>query len=571
VPDLARPRRWIDCAGIFAAALAVRLVCLWQLWTMPFQSHLVGDSKVYWEWAGRIAAGDWLGEEAFYQAPLYPYFLALVRTLLGQRLLVVYLLQAALGALGCVLLTIAARSLYSRAAALCAGLMLAVYPPAIFADLQVQKESLALFLVALLLLLLNRAQPRWMALGATLGLLVLTRENALVWVPLVALWLLSRRLLVAAALFGLGLCVTLGPVVARNHHVSGEWLLTTSQLGTNLYIGNGPEADGSYVPLLPGRGNARFERDDAKVLAERSEGRELTPGEISTHWRNLAFKQIAAQPGRWLRLMLKKVVYVANAYELPDTEDLYFGERWSWLLRALDSIWHFGVLLPLAAVGVLLIYERRSWILAALALSMAASVTAFFVVARYRLPLVPVLMLLAASALVEAVRLRRRKLGLAVCIAFGVALFANLPGYPRAPKDAMQLFNWGVVLEQGGQPDSAAEHYRDALQLAPALPEAHYNLGNLYRKAGRLQEAQASLEEAVRLRPVYSEAWNNLGLVLRDEADLHGAAQAIFRSLSQWPGNVPARRNLQLLRATAVKRGDVALANEIAEHEAKLP
>ncbi len=570
MPDLERPRRWLDFAGIFAAALAVRLLCLWQLWPMPFQSHLVGDSKVFWEWAGRIAAGDWLGQEAFYQAPLYPYVLALARILLGHRLLMVYLLQVALGAGGCALLTMAARSLYSRSVALCAGLMLAFYPPAIFADLQVQKESLALFLVALLLLLLARAQPRWMAVGATLGLLALTRENALVWVPVVALCLQPRRRLINAALYGLGLLLTLGLVVARNHHVSGEWLLTTSNLGTNLYIGNGPEADGSYVPLLPGRGNARFEREDATALAEHAEGRKLTPGEVSTHWRSLVFKQIAAQPGRWLWLMLKKVVYVGNAYELPDTEDLYFGARWSWLLRALDSIWHFGVLLPLAAVGLLVVKKRWSWILAALAVSLAASVTAFFVLARYRLPLVPVLTLLAAPALIEAARLRGRKLALAICIGFGVALFANLPGYPRAPKDAMLLFNWGVVLDQEGQPAAAADRYREALQLTPSFSEAHYNLGNLYRKAGRLQEAQASLEEAVRLRPVYSEAWNNLGLVLRDEGDLHGAAQAIIRSLAQWPGNVPARRNLQLLRAAALKRGDAALANDIAEHEAKL-
>ncbi len=36
----------------------------------------MGDSRAYDEWARRIAAGDWIGREVFYQAPLYPYFLA---------------------------------------------------------------------------------------------------------------------------------------------------------------------------------------------------------------------------------------------------------------------------------------------------------------------------------------------------------------------------------------------------------------------------------------------------------------------------------------------------------------
>ena len=48
-----------------------------------------------------------------------------------------------------------------------------------------------------------------------------------------------------------------------------------------------------------------------------------------------------------------------NWYEIPDAEDQYFFEGSSNLLRGLGHLLHFGVLLPLAAAGVLLESARR--------------------------------------------------------------------------------------------------------------------------------------------------------------------------------------------------------------------
>jgi hypothetical protein len=81
---------------------------------------------------------------------------------------------------------------------------------------------------------------------------------------------------VALALaFAGGLAGALLPVAFRNWWVGGEFHLTTSQLGPNLYIGNHPGAPGGYEPLRPGRGSAEFERQDATELAEQALGRRL--------------------------------------------------------------------------------------------------------------------------------------------------------------------------------------------------------------------------------------------------------------------------------------------------------
>ena len=47
----------------------------------------MGDSRGYDEWARRIAGGDWLGHEVFYQAPLYPYLLGVIYAIAGRHLL----------------------------------------------------------------------------------------------------------------------------------------------------------------------------------------------------------------------------------------------------------------------------------------------------------------------------------------------------------------------------------------------------------------------------------------------------------------------------------------------------
>ena len=55
---------------IFIVAFAVRLFHVWQLKSTPFFDTLLGDANGYDQWAQRLAGGDWVGSEVFYQAPL---------------------------------------------------------------------------------------------------------------------------------------------------------------------------------------------------------------------------------------------------------------------------------------------------------------------------------------------------------------------------------------------------------------------------------------------------------------------------------------------------------------------
>lgn len=154
------PRAAITLLLIFALALAVRLVHVWQMRRSPFFDVLMGDSRGYDEWARRIAGGEWVGRDVFYQAPLYPYFLGVVYAIAGHSLLIVRVVQAVLGSAACVFVALAAACFFSQRVGVVAGVMLALYAPAIFFDGLIQKSVLDVFFLSIALWLIARLTVR---------------------------------------------------------------------------------------------------------------------------------------------------------------------------------------------------------------------------------------------------------------------------------------------------------------------------------------------------------------------------------------------------------------------------
>src|SRR4051812_19484581 len=141
---------------IFVIALAIRLVHVWQLKGSPFFDTLLGDAHGYDLWAQRLAAGNWIGTDVFYQAPLYPYFLGVVYAVAGRDLLIVRIVQALIGSASCALLGMAGARMFSKRVGVAAGLALALWAPAIFFDGLLQKSVLDIFFVCLSLWLIAR-------------------------------------------------------------------------------------------------------------------------------------------------------------------------------------------------------------------------------------------------------------------------------------------------------------------------------------------------------------------------------------------------------------------------------
>ncbi|HSM50549.1 MAG TPA: hypothetical protein VLA75_04035, partial [Thermoanaerobaculia bacterium] len=436
LPWLRRPSglpaaaRHLLAPGVAAVALAVRLLYLAQSAELPWNRVPIGDGKAYFDWAAAIAAGDlWSrAQGVFYQAPLYPYLLALLQIAgLGEPA-TVRLLQSVLGALACGLLAHAGGRWFGPGPGALAGLLLALSPTAVFLDGSLDKSALAGALtVAFAALALPHAtgvRPHALvalAAGASLGLLALVRESALVWLalPLFARLAAPRREGAADPglagarrrawlAFFLGAAAVLGAVALRNGLVGGAFVPTTAQSGPNFFIGNRRGASGSYEPLLAGRGDARFERADARALAEGTAGRPLSDAAVSRWWWRRGLAEVAADPAAAARGFLRKLRLAVHRYEVPDVDDLGLAAEASPLLAALDPAFGFGLLTPLAAAGALLSWRRpAARVLAALGASLALATAAFFVLGRYRAPLAPLFALLAAGGLAELVDRRK--------------------------------------------------------------------------------------------------------------------------------------------------------------------
>src|SRR5262249_40351499 len=161
--------------------------------------------------------------------------------------------------------------------------------------------------------------------------------------------------------------------------------------------------------LIAGRGSSEYERQDAIDIAERTTGRHLTPGEVSSYWTDQTLAFIRSQPGSWLKLMARKVVLLWNSAEAFDTESQESYAERTPLLGAGAVIGNFGLLVPLAAFGILVTWpdRRRLWVFYALVLTYAASVVIFFIYARYRYPLVPFLVLFTSAGLAGALEFLR--------------------------------------------------------------------------------------------------------------------------------------------------------------------
>ncbi len=190
------------------------------------------------------------------------------------------------------------------------------------------------------------------------------------------------------------------------------------------------------------------------------------------------------------------------------------------------------------------------------------STVLFFLFSRYRLPVVPALLLLAAlplAAIPELVRAgaRRRALLLA-CVCLAALAAPHLAGF--RPRMDLVHYNLARIAEGQGRSEAAAAHDRAALRLDPSAFLPHLTLGNQAARAGDLDAALAHFRRAAALEPRSPEAWSNLGGAYLALGDAARARRALERALALDPASLPALHNLALL---AEREGDLDRARDL--------
>lgn len=583
--DLDPRRARVGFVLVCALALVLRVVYVLQARSSPLFDHPQMDALYHVEWARAFARGEDFQPGPFFRAPLYPWFLGLCTRFFGEDLLLPRLVQAGFGTLTVALVMRVAALVFDRRTALVAGLVAATYWTSIYFEGELLLPVLEMLfdLAAIERTLVAGRDGRirsWCVAGAAWGAATLVRPNVLAFVPLMVLWSLRgpERFglrAVRAAAFVLGLAALIAPVTLYNRIVGHDAVLVSSQGGVNFWIGNNPSSDGSSA-IVPGtRGDWWGGYHDAIAIAESARGRALAPSEVSAFYTERALTWMRTEPMAALRHFVWKARLFWMDWELGNNVDeRFFALRYGPILRWLPV--GFGALAAAGIVGLLLAW-RRSWTCAPLLLFVpvyAGTVIAFFVCARFRMPIVPVLAVFAGSAVVhawDAWRSARRQLAVAIATAIaaaGVLLHRVPDSVDRTGAQGWWLL--GSLALERGEFVEAANCFAAARDARPSLALAHEGLGLALLGLGREAEAAASLRRAVELDPhLAARAADRLLELAIARGDDAGALALARRTGADFPYSARGPYDESRVHFAAYERaqahGDAAAASQALE------
>ncbi|NNE10483.1 MAG: hypothetical protein HKN20_18120, partial [Gemmatimonadetes bacterium] len=511
-------------------ALFARGNYLGELKSNPFYGYPIIDAAEYLGWGTAIANGDFPWSRVHIHGPLYPHLLAVIFNLGGSPDWI-YPLQFALGVLLILLLFYLGKRSEGRVPGILAAGMLVFYARELFFEGLVFATTLATFLTLVFILLgvvfsaAGERRPRvWALAGIALGLSAITRPTILIAAPFVFaffLWRFDRkRALAIAAWFALGAALVIGPVTLRNIAI-GDPVLVQGNGGMNFYLGNRAGADG-LASVRPG-----VQWNDLERIG--NEAGMIRAADRDRFYYARAWSEIAAHPGEAIARALKRVLYFWSGAEVDTSQSFPFfrnnSETLRWLFLPVGWItavgligwlrYGFGRNRPLTFAGVVLLAYTFSALL-------------FPFASRYRMPMVPIMALFAASELYGIAKRWRKPEGFRRMAVAAVALvLLNLP--VTAPqRDLVRVeLHLGKKYYDAKRFASSDLYYAEALKKYGEDPDLLNNIGLLQEAMGKTDEAEQWYRRAAAAGPTHAKAFANLAGMHMRRGDIEGTLREL--------------------------------------------
>lgn len=564
--------RWL-LFWVFAISLLVRAVYIYESRNNPTFYTPIVDSQTYDSLARALASGQPLDREFFWQPLFYPLFLALIYKLSNFSILCVKIVQAFLGSLTALLVFQLGKNTFDSRVGLWAGLMTAIYMPLVFFETELLATGWAVFwLVAIVFMMLKlRERPTaWygIAFGLSGGLAIITRPVILpvffagcIWLAFI--WIRDHDE-VFKAIRGMipitiGFLLVATPVWILSHRVLGRAKFLPYTGGINFYIGNNPDYKRTIM-IRPGLQWRNLVAIPTRYGIEDDH-------EMEQFFQRKAMDYAVNKPFSFFKGLVYKTSEFFNSREIPRNTDIYLFRKWSQLLSL--GVWKagkfgfpFGLLLPLAFLGLVFHWKKVLGPVGFSLLFYSASVILVFVTSRYRIPLIPVLIVLGSAGLntiwklLEKKQWRKVAAASAMLLAVGIACTAFGPFYEEKFDYRAELYyGLGSTFGSRGKIDEAVKAYSRAIELRQDYPEAHYNLAEILKTQGRYEEAIKHYSLSVNSAPDSVEARNNFGSALQLQGKLGSAVQQWEEVLEIDPANPYALFNLGLAMAAQGQYG----------------
>ena len=525
-------RRVFDCCPLWSllllslVAFAIRFWALQSVETTPSYMAPLLDEEYHLQCAAQINSDDGFPRVAYFRAPAYLYFVAIVDRVTGDTRYYSRLLQILIGSLLPAIMLILARRLSTAPCANVVAWITVLYPSFIFFETTLLLESFMAIFTATLLWSLMRCEDKptigkFAVAGLIIGVTAITRPNILVVFLPLAFWFIvtvarketRARLLARAATLVVACGLVILPVTIRNAVVSDDFVLVAWQGGINFFLGNHQESNG-WSAAGPGMdGTWRSIMVGSVQEAENDVGKYLKPSEISDYWYSRAKSEITADISGWLGRLFTKCRLLINGYEIPNDQSIYYARNWSPIFRVLVTespvYFPYGILAPLAILGaILMLADWRRWLLVyVIGGTWAVTIVLFFVNARFRVPLLPLMILFAVPAcfaIASFVRQKRwSKLGISLVVLVGLMIESNrfiLGGTPEQLK-AQEFALLASSYESLGQPEMALDSYKQALAIDSLCVPALAKVGRSLAQRGKVAEAKSHFRKVLEVDP----------------------------------------------------------------------
>ncbi|MEZ5319936.1 MAG: glycosyltransferase family 39 protein [Vicinamibacterales bacterium] len=349
----------------------------------------------------------WLGGRQFYQDPLYAYAIALTYRLAGRAPRAVFVWQALLGAAGVLLIWDLTRRIFDDGTAAVAAALAILCGPLVYYDLVLLRASPMAFAglaIAWGLERVGRHARTWplVALGAGIGLATLLKATLALFAPVAVVAIAWRRRSGTGRIWSAGgHRVALGRAAALAAGVLAALVPLTVR---NVSVGVAPFALSSQGPLVFAVANRPGYPEDAGFAVDAPQLAAVLGDADGRPWPVIRATLAAHTPASLLALAWQKIDRTLHWYEIPNNENFYLARRHAAVLGWLPVTG--ALLIPAGLVGLAFAWRdrRRAWPLYALVACAAAPLLIFYVLGRFRLPLLAALIPFAAVALVRIAR-----------------------------------------------------------------------------------------------------------------------------------------------------------------------
>ncbi|MGA1794768.1 MAG: tetratricopeptide repeat protein [bacterium] len=558
---------WITVSVTIWIALIIRLNFAFTASKIPF--NFLSDSSQYVAWAKSIAAGKEF-ISVYHQSPLYPFFLALIFTVFGPSIKYALIVQAIIGAITCLLVFYLSMILFKHIwMAVASAFVMAFYAPAIFYNGMVLMASLVIFLYLVFLIILVKALEGnkkwlWASAGIALGISALARATILLFIPFLMVILALRAryewrrkkgdarrtttlhimdsFVYPLAIFLVCTFLIILPVTVRNYIKGKDFVLIAANAGITFYEGNNPWATGQYMDP-PGLDLA--EDFNGEKIASYYEKRTLRPSEISKFWFKESGRFIKERPVAYISLLLRKLLYFWNRYEIPNAENIYFARQYSRILQT--PLFSFLFAGSLGLLGIMMALTKKIFNAFVVILFIFAHMIAtvmFFVTSRYRLPITPLLIIFMVYAffmLVNYIKEKDYSHGF-IWVLAGIFFFCivSFPWKGLNPSHdyASSYGNIGILFHRTGNPRKAIRYFEMAIEYDPTYIKSYNNIGGLHYLIGNRQKAREYWERGLELDPNFALIHQNLGTMYLEQGEIEKAIESLSIAATRLPYSI---------------------------------